>query len=257
MFVLVPLIDALRRSFFSAMGGQFTGLDAYRRVFGNGAFQLAAANTARFVAVCIPLLMLLSFFLALAVFSAADRSGLLKSTFLFPLAIPAASMVALWQLLFDRHGILNGITGLDTDWFSSSATFWVLVFTYLWKNCGYNMVLWLAGLYGISPVLYEAAKADGANARQRMWYITLPGLRPYLFPIAVLSLLNSFKVFREAYLLGGSYPHESIYLLQHLFNNWFASLDVDKLCAAASLLAAALFALILALARLFREEDSP
>ncbi len=255
VFVLFPLLDAVRRSFFTAMGGRFTGLAAYRAVFQNTAFRLAAANTARFTAVCIPLLLLVSFLLALAAFTAADKAGFLKTGFLLPLAIPAASMVAVWRLLFAQNGILNGITGLTTDWFDSSAAFWVLVGTYLWKNCGYNLVLWLAGLYAIPTALFEAATADGANALQRLWHITLPGLRPQIFMIAVLSLLNSFKVFREAYLLGGNYPHESIYLLQHLWSNWFISLDVDLLCAAATLLALLLFAVV-GIMRLCLREDS-
>ena len=62
--------------------------------------------------------------------------------------------------------------------------------------------------------------------------ITLPNLMPTLFTITVLSLLNSFKVFREAYLISGDYPHESIYMLQHLFNHWFVSLDIQKMSAA-------------------------
>ena len=115
----------------------------------------------------------------------------------------------------------------------------MLVFTYLWKNAGYDMVLWLSGLSGIPPALYESAALDGAGAAQRFFRITLPGLRPTLFTAAVLSLLNSFKVFREAYLIAGGYPHRSIYMLQHLFNNWFLQLDTDKLCAGAVLLALA------------------
>jgi multiple sugar transport system permease protein len=254
VFILIPLLDAVRRSFFTAMGGRFTGLAAYRTVFSNTAFRLAAANTARFTLVCIPLLLLLSFLLALSVFSAADKAGFIKTGFLLPLAIPAASMVAVWRLLFAQNGVINGLLGLTTDWFDSSSSFWVLIGTYLWKNCGYDMVLWLAGLYAIPTALFEAARADGANALQRLWHITLPSLRPQLFMVSVLSLLNSFKVFRESYLIGGNYPHRSIYMLQNLWSNWFASLDVDLLCAAAALLALLLFAAVGALRLVIREE---
>ena len=112
------------------------------------------------------------------------------------------------------------------DFMGTEAAFWVLVFTYVWKNAGYDMILWLAGLDGISADLYEAASVDGANAWQKFFYITLPNLLPTLTLVSVLSLLNSFKAFREAFLVGGNYPHESMYLLQHLFNNWFLSLDL-------------------------------
>jgi multiple sugar transport system permease protein len=126
----------------------------------------------------------------------------------------------------------------------TEAAFWVLIVTYLWKNSGFDMVLWLAGLDSISASLYEAARVDGANALQCFRYITLPGLLPTTGLIAILSLLNGFKVFREAYLVAGPYPHDSIYQLQHLFNNWFANMDITRLCAAAVLLCVVLLAII-------------
>ncbi|MDR2908664.1 MAG: sugar ABC transporter permease [Oscillospiraceae bacterium] len=244
LFILFPLLDAVKRSFFTAMGGRFTGLRAYAEVFANKAFQLAAANTARFTLVCIPLLFVVSLGLALAVFAAADKAEIVKTGLLIPMAIPAASMIAVWRLLFADSGIINGITGAATDWFAAPYAFPVLVGTYLWKNLGYNLLLWLAGLYGIPAARFEAAMIDGANGFQRLLFITLPSLRPQIFTIAALSLVNSFKVFREAYLLGGNYPDDNIYLLQHLWSHWFASLDIDLLCAAAAVLAIALFAAI-------------
>ncbi|MDE6907318.1 MAG: sugar ABC transporter permease, partial [Lachnospiraceae bacterium] len=75
------------------------------------------------------------------------------------------------------------------------------------------------------------------------------------FTISVLSLLNSFKVFREAYLVAGNYPHESIYLMQHLFNNWFLDLDLDKMAAAAVINGLAIFMLILLLKRVWESGD--
>ena len=72
---------------------------------------------------------------------------------------------------------------------------------------------------------------------QQFWHVTLPGIRGSLFVTAILSMVNCFKVYREAYLLAGNYPHESIYLLQHIFNNWFVSLDVQKMAAGSVLLA--------------------
>ncbi|MEG0145350.1 MAG: sugar ABC transporter permease, partial [Clostridia bacterium] len=84
---------------------------------------------------------------------------------------------------------------------------------------------------------------------------TLPQLTPAFFTIAVVSLLNSFKVFREAYLIAGSYPHDRIYLLQHLFSNWFLALDMQKLCAAAVMVALVILVLVLALNKLWAGEE--
>ena len=98
------------------------------------------------------------------------------------------------------------------------------------------MVLWLAGLSSVSPAIYEAAKVDGAGSWTRFFKITLPLIRPMIFTIVILSFLNSFKVFREAYLVAGNYPPEDMYLLQHLFNNWFLDLSVDKMAAGSVLM---------------------
>ncbi len=259
IFFLVPFIDTVRRGFFDARGKNFIGLEGYASVFDNGAFQLAAANTVKFVAVCIPILLLASLAIALLIRAVRPMGKAFKTTYLLPMAIPVASIVLLWQVLFDQRGLTNAaLTSFGAepiDFMGSSAAFWVLVFTYLWKNCGYNMILWLAGLDGISESLYEAAQVDGASTWQSFRHITFPSLLPTVGLVSILSLLNSFKVFREAYLVAGAYPHDSIYLLQHLFNNWFQNLDISRLCAAATLLCAVLLIFILIIQRFFHEVD--
>lgn len=258
LLVLAPFADVVRRSFFSAMSGQFVGFQNYLTVFRNDAFRTAAANTARFVVVCIPILLVFSLLLALLVNAFKEKRGVFKTSFLIPMAIPVASIVLLWKVVFHENGLFNifitALGGEAINWLDSEWTFYVLVFSYLWKNTGYDMVLWLSGITAISPSLYESAEIDGAGAVQRFFRITLPGLMPTLFTVTVLSLLNSFKVFREAYLIGGSYPNKSIYMLQHLFNNWFVKLDVDKMCAGAVLLALVVFALIMLLQAFWGKE---
>jgi len=259
IFFLIPFADTVRRSFFDARGRNFIALEGYASVLGNDAFKLAAGNTAKFTVVCIPLLLVISLVIALLVRSVRPRGKAFKTTYLLPMAVPVASIVLLWQVMFNNHGLLNTIlTSLGAqpvDFMGSSAAFWVLVFTYLWKNSGYDMILWLAGLDSISESLYEAARVDGANAWQCFRFITLPSLLPTLGLVAILSLLNGFKVFREAYLVAGAYPHDSIYLLQHLFNNWFQNLDISRLCAAATMLCLVLLAVILLLQRFLSKAD--
>ena len=256
LFFLVPFADTVRRSFFDARGTHFTGLKAYQRVITNDAFLLAASNTAKFLAVCIPLLLGASLVLALMIRSIRPGGRMLKTGFLLPMAVPVASIVLLWQVLFHEKGLMNALLSLagaePVDFMGTSAAFWVLIVTYLWKNNGYDMVLWLAGLDNIAASLYEAARVDGAGAWQSFRYITLPGLLPTMGLVTILSLLNGFKVFREAYLVAGPYPHDSIYQLQHLFNNWFANMDITRLCAAAVLLCVVLLAVILVLQRYLR-----
>lgn len=115
------------------------------------------------------------------------------------------------------------------------------------------MILWLAGLDAIPASMYEAAKVDGANSWQIFWKITLPNLPSTMGLITILSILNTFKVYREAYLVAGNYPDDGIYLLQHLFNNWFSSLDLGRLSAAAVVVALALLLVILPFLKMLRE----
>lgn len=248
IFILVPFLDAIQRSFLQAMTRTFVGFSNYETVLRNQAFLKAAKNTVRFIGVCIPLLLTISLVLSVMLYSIKKLQSFLKTSYLIPMAIPAASIVLLWKIFFHKYGLLNRVLdtlGLTTvDWINTDKAFYVLVFTYIWKNVGYDMVLWLAGLNGIGQEMYEAASIDGAGRVRQFFYITLPNLLPTTFIIIVLSLINSFKVFREAYLIAGDYPHESIYMLQHLFNNWFTSLDIQKMCAAAVLVAVVMITVI-------------
>jgi ABC-type sugar transport systems, permease components len=251
IFVLIPFADAVRRSFCEVMSNHFIGLTNYKTVLQNDAFLLAAKNTGKFLGICIPLLLVISLFFTILLYSMKKNQEIIKTTFLIPMAIPVASVVLLWKVFFHENGLLNIVIqhygGRAIDFMNTDKAFYVLVFSYLWKNTGYDMVLWLAGLSEIPTTLYEAAKMDGAGVWSRIRYITLPELLPTIYITAVLSTVNSFKVFREAYLIAGDYPHESIYMLQHLFNNWFVSLDIQKMSAAAVIMAAILFIFILLL----------
>ncbi len=256
VFLLAPFAETVRRSFTNALGTQWVGLYNYQSVFHNEAFRLAAGNTARFLCVCVPLLLAVSLILALAVRALKPGGRAFKTAYLLPMAVPVASIALLWQVLFAEKGLVNGrLVSLGVqpvDFMGTGAAFWVLIGTYLWKNSGYDMILWLAGLDGIPDSLYEAARVDGAGRLQCFFHVTLPQLAPTLGLVSVLSLLNTFKVFREAYLVAGSYPHESIYMLQHLFNNWFLSLDMGRLTAAAVLVALVLLVIVLPLQRVLK-----
>ena len=265
VFVLLPFGDVVRRSFTTAVTGQFNGIQNYRTVFENQAFLLAVKNTLNFTLVCIPLLVF-SGFVAALLLNTLQNKRWIKSIYLFPLAMPTATIVLVWKMFFYRQGFLNLLvtrigqqTGLweqvCLDYLGTPAAFWVLVGSYIWKNMGYTVVLWLAGLMGIPKGLLEAARVDGAGKWKSLWYIVLPNLKGSLYTIVILSFLNSFKIYREAYLTAGAYPDQSIYLMQHLFNNWFVNLELDKMAAAAVLTGGILLAAILGLQRLWDHNE--
>lgn len=257
VFLFLPFAETIRRSFTNALGTTFLGGRNYVSVFSNAAFQLAVVNTVRFILVCIPLLLVISLIFALLIRRILPSGKYLQTACLLPMAIPVASISLLWKALFAENGILNGILERaghpGIAFLDSEAAFWVLVGTYLWRNVGYDMILWIAGLDAIPSSMYEAAAVDGANSWQIFWRITLPNLRSTMGLITILSILNTFKVYREAYLVAGNYPNDSIYLLQHLFNNWFSSLDLGRLSAAAVVVAIVLLLVILPFLKMLRE----
>lgn len=236
IFVLFPFLDMVARSFQSSVTGKVCGIKNYQAVFQNQAFLLALKNTACFVGAGLPLLIFLSLMVSLGL-SRCRYQNVLKIAFLFPMAVPTATVVLIWKLLFYKNGLLNLVLGFfgghGVDWLGSDMAFWVLIISYLWKNMGYTVVLWLAGLKHIPVSLLEAARVDGASERKIFFHVLLPGLKPVFYTVTILSLLNSFKVFREAYLVAGAYPQQRMYLLQHLFNNWFTDLELDQMSAAA------------------------
>lgn len=259
LFVLLPFLDVINRSFRTAVTGDFMGIKNYSVIFHNQAFLLAVKNTARFTVVCIPLLVLVGLLVAFPL-SVMKEAGLIKSVYLFPLAMPTATIVLVWKMVFYRQGFLNlfltrlgewtGLWGsVSIDYLGTGASFWVLVASYLWKNTGYTVVLWLAGILAIPNEFLEAAKVDGAGRWKCICYIILPNLKGSFYTIVILSFLNSFKIYREAYLVAGSYPQEDIYLLQHLFNNWFVNMEFDKMAAAAVCVGVVLFGAIMLLQR--------
>lgn len=242
VFVLIPFADVIRRSFFQAVGNTFVGAANYRDVLANRAFQAAVRHTFHFLSICLPLLLFLSFGTALLLYSIPKAKAWFQTVFLLPMAVPVASLVVFWKIMFHGNGLLNDLLELfhvqGKDWMNTDAAFWILVFSYLWKNLGYDVVLWIAALAGIGQEQYEAARVSGAGAKECFFYITLPQMKPGFVLIGVLSFVNAFRVFREAYLIAGDYPHESIYMLQHLFNNWFTKLDIQKMSAGAVMMAA-------------------
>jgi multiple sugar transport system permease protein len=257
LFFLIPFAMGAWYSLVdSPIQGSFVGLANYRELLGNAIFRHAATNTLLFTAISVPLNMLLSLVLAMLLNRSLPFRNGFRIACLIPLVVPVACVVLVWQTLFDQHGTLNGWLAAfgvaPTDWMESGAAFWVVMIVYLWKNVGYNMVLFLAGLQSIPTDYYEAASIDGAGAFRKLRSITLVYLTPTTFFVFIMSIVNSFKVFRETYKLAGSYPDPSIYMLQHYMNNMFASLDYQKLTSAAFLMAVVIVVLVFVLFRVER-----
>lgn len=247
IFVVLPLADVFVSSFRRGGQGSFVGLTNYSVVLDNQAFRLAAGNSLLFELVGVPLLILVSLVVAIEVYEM--KGNIVKFAFLIPLAIPSNSLAVVWKILFAENGIVNGLItkagGTPISFFTGRAVFRLFVGTFVFKNIGYNMLIWLAGLSAIPTEIYEAARVDGAGRFTRIFKITLPNVKRSFFIVAMLSVVNSLKIFREQYLMAGGYPDTTIYQLQHIFNNWFEKLELGKLTAGAVMTAVVFFGLIL------------
>jgi len=256
VFFFIPFIGGLVSAF--DVNGSFS-FGNFIRTVNNEAFLLAFKNTLLFLLVCVPLNMIIPLLVADAIKSLGEKGRLFKLSYISPIVVPVASVALFWSLLFSPGGTANqllSVFGLgETDLLNSGWTIVALSVVYLWKNLGYMMVLYLAGLSEIPPSYYESASMDGAGVFRRFFYITLPCLRPTTFFVLVLSVVNGFKIFREIYLIAGPYPNENIYMLQHYMNNAFSRGDYPTLTAGAYLIAVIIIAFLLVIFLLNRRRQ--
>ena len=249
LFFVVPFAVVVYYAFVdNPVGGEFVWFRNFVRVWKNAAFRQAARNTLTFSLTAVPLSVILALLLAMLLEAKIPLKSQFRTFFLSPMMVPVASVVLIWQVIFHYNGALNSVLNLfgvePIDWLKSNYSQLVIVVLFLWKNLGYNMILFMAALGGIPREQLEAAEVDGASPWLRFWKIKLRYISPSLLFVTILSLINSFKIFREVYLLTGKYPYESLYMLQHFMNNTFLNIDYQKLSAAAIIMFTAMLIII-------------
>lgn len=193
----------------------------------NEYFQLAMKNSLLLIVIEVPILVLLAIILSLLVTFEMKRFPRLRDAFIFPMLIPTAGIVLIWQQLFDH--------------IASALPIYLL---FIWKNIGIAIILLTASITTIDTTIFEAAKMDGAKARVVYRKITLPLMTPTIFFVILLTIVNSFKIFKESYLYyGNKYPPNHSYTLQFYMNNNFLKFDYQAL-AAGSIITSVLVLLI-------------
>ncbi len=238
IFLLIPFGVVIYYSLIdNPIGKNFVGLENFEKLMKNDAFLQATGNTLFFSLVAVQLVVILSLGLALLLDMNIPWKSQFRTFFLSPMMVPVASVVLIWQVIFNYHGAMNellavfGFTGVD--WLKSKYSMVVVISMFLWKNLGYNMILFMSALGSIPKDIIEVAQLEAAGKFTIFFKIKLRYIGSTILFVIILSLINSFKVFREVYLLSGDYPYDSLYMLQHFMNNTFASMDYQKLSAAA------------------------
>ncbi|MDY4139437.1 MAG: sugar ABC transporter permease [Eubacteriales bacterium] len=242
LFYVVPFFGGI---YFSVTDGtyenNFVGLQNYVQVLQNPMFQLGLRNTWELSLLCAPVIWLMAFILSAMLRTLKERSTPFRNILLLPYLMPSSAMLLIWTLMFDYGGVVNRLVvamGLERVlWLEGDALRFPIVLLYVWKNLGFSVVLFASALSAVHPSLYEYAALEGAGWWTQAFRITLPQILPTAFLVFVLAWVNAFKIFKEVYFIGGSYPTQQIYTLQHFMNNMFAKLDYQKVTTAAYLFA--------------------
>lgn len=240
LFFVIPHIRIIYYSFIkNQFRKNFVGLNNYIRTITNQYFLLALKNSLLLILICVPIVVVLAIVLSIGLGHKRRMFGILKTAFVLPMLIPTASIVLVWSMLFSR---------LDTVM--------PIYILFVWKNIGICIILISSSLTGIPNELFEAASLEGIKGYRIHQYITVPLVMPTIFFTILLSIVNSFKIFKESYLYyGGNYPPDYSYTLQYYMNNNFLKLDYQALASSSILTSLFIFAIVIIGLRIQRRYD--
>lgn len=232
IFYIIPFFSGIKYSLLrSGFDKTFVGFQNYLDIINSQAFRLALKNNVVFMIIGIPLAMVLSFVIALII-DEIDASRYIKLAIILPIAIPSAITSGFFRKVFG--------TGLENVLSSKYAMIAVIII-YIWRSIGYNLIIYLATLTHMDKSIIEASKIDGSSYLQRVRHIIIPLTTPTTVFVFIVSIINSFKVFKDVFILQGSYPNQNIYMLQHYMNNVFRNLRYQSLTAASYIFAIIIF----------------
>ena len=265
VFLFYPIAYLLYLSFttgsFTVSGIQWVGWRNYFRLFTDADFWQVVGNTAYFtVATVIPAIIIP---LGLAIM--LDRSfmgrSLLRAAYFIPSITSLVAVGLAFRWLFQTDGLVNNLlmwANIEPiAWLSS--TFWampVLILLSSWKQLGFNLVVFIAGLQIIPQSRYEAAELDGANEWAKFWYITIPGLKPTLIFAVLTTAIFTLRSFEQVYIITGGGPLNSTNLLvYYIYEQAFSRFEFGYAAAAATVLLAIAFVLVYIYLRVWNEQQ--
>ncbi|MDD3424739.1 sugar ABC transporter permease [Sphaerochaeta sp.] len=252
IFTLVPIVFAVVLAFLRWDGAnpiEWAGLSNFTELFDDDQFKAALKNTIVYTAGTVPFTLLASLFLAVILNQGIKARNFFRTVSFFPYIASLVAVAAVWNMIFNpSKGPVNMLLyalgfenvpgwAADKDW----AMVTIILFS-VWKYMGYYMIIYLAGLQGINPELYEAANLDGTNAWQRFRYVTVPQLSATTFFILVMLTIQCFKVYDIVYMVTQAGPGTAtLVLVYDIYNKAFISWNLGS----ASAVAMVLFALVL------------
>lgn len=246
MFMLVPMVATFVLSFTKydmLTTPKFIGLSNYIEMVKDPIVREVTWNTLIYTVLTVPVGMCISLLLAVMLDQKIAFRRFYRAAFFLPAITSMVVVAIVWQWIYNPdYGILNFVLSLfgikGPKWLLDAKTALLsIAIVGIWKNAGYNMIIFLSGLQGISTSYYEAAELDGANKFEQFRYITLPMLTPTTFFIFVMSMISSFQVFDQVMLMTKGGPGRSSSVLVHyLYQNAFQYFKLGYACAIAYLL---------------------
>lgn len=249
IFIVIPVICSFGLSFtkWDLLNPiQFVGLDNYKEIFSDALFFKIFWNTVVFAISTSVLGVIIPLILACILNSKIRGSEFYKTAYFLPFITPMIVIGVVWEWIFDPNiGLLNHILHLHINWlYDTHFAMPALIIVSVWKLIGYNMVIFLSSLSGISQSMFEAAKIDGATPFQTFKNVTIPLLSPSIFFVVIITAISSFQVFDLIYLMTQGGPLDSTNVLVYaIYKNAFEYFNVGK----ASAIAYVLFFIILVL----------
>ncbi len=242
VIVFYPAIQAFSLSFSRyeydlTQAPEWIGWDNFQRLWQDDVFKQTVTNTLIYLLGVVPPLVILPLFLAILVNQKLKAINWFRTAYYTPVVISMVVAGIAWKAIYWSNGILNQFLfaiGLEdgVPWLTSpELAIWSVMVVTIWKGLGYYMVIYLAGLQGISPELYEAAAIDGSVGWRKHFDITIPLMKPYIFLVGVISALSATKVFEEVYLLTQGGPRNSSKtVVYYLYEKAFQELDINYAC---------------------------
>lgn len=227
VFTLIPVIFSFALAFMDWGGGAditFVGLNNFRYIFKDFSFTksnlgIALKNTVFYTAMTVPLTLLCSLGLALILNKAVKGAKFFRAVFFFPYVASLVAICVCWNFLLMKNGPVNQILdaigfSMKKSWTSSrDLAIWAIIIVSVWRNAGYYMVMYLAGLQGVPGELYEAATIDGASAWQRFTNVTMPMLTPTTFFNSIMMVISCFKIYDVVAIMTQGGPGRSTKML--------------------------------------------
>ena len=257
-FAVYPMLRVFYLSFFDynlTSPPEYVGTDNYEFLFGDDRFRSSFLATLFFVVAAYGPAVALALLIALGLNSRMRGSGLVRLMYFAPVAMSWVAVSVIWRLILHRNGVLNESLGLDVNWLTSSGSArWAVALTAIWKEVGFFVIIFLAGLQNVPKELYEAASLDGAGPWQRFRYVTMPLIKPITAVVGVMAVIRGFQSFSpQVVLTDGSFDTEVVNLF--VYKTAFASARMGRASAVAVLLFVLLAIITLIQLRAFRRSD--